>query len=41
MASRKVSNTYTVAGRSVQLHEGTILKVMQLNDSTVCIAQKF
>ena len=29
MASRNVSNTFTVAGRSAQLHEGTILKEIQ------------
>jgi len=30
MASRNVSNTFTVAGRSVQLHKGNILKEMWL-----------
>ena len=35
MASRNVSNTFTVADRSVQLHKGRVLKENSWNDSTV------
>jgi len=35
MIPRNVCNDFTVAGRSVQLHKGTILKEMWLNDCTI------
>jgi len=37
MASRNVSNTFTVADRSVQLHKGTVLKEMLRKWSYCCV----